>query len=250
MGNHVFNTPSPNKKFVAEVGALVTSGLEKPKKEEGTAEYLLRETFAQAARGKLERLAGPAGPLIGWVIDWGAEKIGEHRENENYIAGIKALAEEGTPGFLFEEKEVDGKRVQIAIDASRKVSNPEAKPFIWANTDDVNDPKIKELIATAEEKANSEIEGFRQESLADLPARKGKYLEELNEYALSIQKEESSVSPSPPPSPQFSVADDYRFTLNEARDSISNDVSARRAEVNNLEKSRIAPPPDLAIGGG
>lgn len=228
MGDHSFNKPSPNKKVVSDVGSLAINGLP----EGAGLTGMLGDQFGSAVRGgvirAIDKALGPVSVVIDYAIDWGKEQIQESKNHQNYITGIRGLAEKKVSGFLFEERQINGQSVQVAVGASGKLTNPEAKPFIWSNSDDPNDPQVKSLLSAAEEKATAELEEFRQTSMKELPARKQLYLDSLYAYAESIEEEQddsivSSIEPAPVPN--FSVADDYGNKINEARYSIYRDVT-------------------------
>jgi hypothetical protein len=226
MGNHVLNTPSPNRTIVAGIGSLVTNG---PPEESGIVNGLLGDAFGNAVRGgairAIDKAIGPASIVIDYIIDWSKKKLQENAGQQHYVAGIRALAEKGAPGFFFQTMQVNGQTVQIAVDASGKLLNSKTEPFIWIDADDADAPQVKELIAAARKKTDSEIEEFKQESLVNLPERKKAYLDELKDYTASIgEAEEEGVDIKAPPSPHYGVADDYQNTIRAAHDSIAEDV--------------------------
>lgn len=227
MGDHTFNKPSPNQGVVRNIGRLATEGLPQ---ESGVTEALT-EMFGSAVRNELiyaiRHSAGPVGEVVGRAIDWGKKKFQENKDCENYISGIRELAEKGVSGFLFEGKHINGQTIQVAVDASGKLTNTEFKPFIWTNADDPNEEKVQNLLSAAGEKATAELEEFRQTSMKELPARKKLYLDGLQAYTKSIEEDASeSGIPSTqlPPAPNFSVADDHNKKIEEARNSIAEDI--------------------------
>lgn len=227
MGDHSFNKPSPNKKVVSDVGSLAINGLP----EGAGLTGMLGDQFGSAVRGgvirAIDKALGPVSVVIDYAIDWGKEQIQESKNHQNYITGIRGLAEKKVSGFLFEERQINGQSVQVAVDASGKLANPEAKPFIWSNSDDPNDPQVKSLLSAAEEKATAELEEFRQTSTKELPARKQRYVNDLKAYTQSIEDEENDEGVSsvrPPPTPQYRVEDDYLQKIQEAHDSVAADV--------------------------
>ncbi len=249
MGDHSFNKPSPNKKIVGDIGSLATDGLPK----EAGLTGVLGDTFGSAVRGgvirAIDKALGPVSVVIDYAIDWGKERIQESKEQENYITGIRGLAEKKVSGFLFEERQINGQSVQVAVDASGKLADPKAKPFIWTNADDPNEPQIKNLLSAAEEKAAAELEEFRQTSMKELPARKQRYVDDLKAYTQSIEDEENDEGVSSvrrPPTPQYRVEDDYLQKIQEAHHSIAEDVK--------LSGPKLGPQagqnPALTSGGG
>lgn len=227
MGDHSFNKPSPNKKVVSDVGSLAINGLP----EGAGLTGMLGDQFGSAVRGgvirAIDKALGPVSVVIDYAIDWGKEQIQESKNHQNYITGIRGLAEKKVSGFLFEERQINGQSVQVAVGASGKLTNPEAKPFIWSNSDDPNDPQVKSLLSAAEEKATAELEEFRQTSMKELPARKQRYVNDLKAYTQSIEDEENDEGVSsvrPPPTPQYRVEDDYLQKIQEAHDSVAADV--------------------------
>lgn len=234
---------------VLEVGKLVSDG-EPPNQLKKT----LTTAFGSAVRGKVVQLAekalGPVGMLADLAIGWGHEKAEEYKKSRYYVAGIKALAEKDVPGFLFHETQINGGTVRIAVDASGKLSNPEAKPFVWTDAPNAEEPDLASVLAAARNKATSEVEGFRAASLAGLPARKEKYLSDLKAYGDSLRGNTQAgtgigLPVGEPPVPDFSVKDHHKGLIGAAHDTIRDDL--RKAST--PEEPQIAqasPPPALA----
>lgn len=249
MGDHSFNKPSPNKKVIGDIGSLATDGL-----PEGTGlTEVLSNQFGSAVRGgvirAIDKALGPVSVVIDYAIDWGKEQIQESKNHQNYITGIRGLAEKQVSGFLFEERQINGQSVQVAVDASGKLTNPESKPFIWTNADNPDGEQVRNLLSAAEEKATAELEEFRQTSMKELPARKQRYVENLKAYTQSIEDEENDEGVSSvrlPPTPQYRVEDDYLQKIQEAHHSIAEDVK--------LSGPKLGPQagqnPALTSGGG
>lgn len=249
MGDHTFNKPSSNRKTVTDIGRLMTDGLP----EEAGLSGVLSDKFGSAVRGgvlrAIDRALGPVSVVIDYAIDFGKEKFQENKAHEDYITGIRGLAEKKVSGFLFEERQINGQSVHVAVDASERLSNTQEKPFIWTNADDPNDPQVKSLLSAAEEKATAELEEFRQTSIKELPARRQRYVDDLKAYTQSIEDEkdnEGVTSVQLPPTPQYRVEDDYLHKIQEAHDSVAADVKLSGPKLGPQARQT----PALASGGG
>lgn len=192
---------------VAELGALA---LNPP--NQSTLSGGLAKLAIEGAKNRLETkltdgiksALGPLGFLASFLIDAGKDHLKEQAENSASLKGIELLAQKNIPGMVYQEAIINGEKLRIGVDASRKISNPDATTRVIIqkieknsgnddsyshNTNiDLKNPDLVAKIEAMKNKAAADIDGFKLDVEARLPEEKRKYREEMNAYLDEIDK--------------------------------------------------------------
>ena len=160
----------------------------------------LKEAGVGIILGRIfSRATGPIGGLLEAGVDALRDNAKRNNEQENYLAGIKFLAENNISGFVFHETTIGDEKIQIAVDATQLVNYPDAKPWVWTSGNSLEIPAV----AASINKATASIAEFKLATEVEFPDRIAAYTKELEEYKARISSARTfedlkSVSTVPP----------------------------------------------------
>jgi hypothetical protein len=127
---------------------------------------------------------GPAGYVVDLVAAKAMDIAVDEKNKPHLMQGIKILSERSVPGFEHKIIDVEGVPVQIAVDASALIQNPEAKPYTLT---DAIKPDHKDVQTTITALSNKAINGAL-EFAQDVEMKNSEYAGISEQYEKDLQK--------------------------------------------------------------